>query len=145
MAKATKATNTPPASTPATAAAPGATAAAPAKEPVNDLFVRVFQTDGEGKIVEKDGKPVAVAPTTKLAPQAVVLLNAIEAAGPDGIRRADLVKNVTGVLITRQPPGRILSYYQKELVNSGAVKRSNPAPVAAAPATPAAPASAPAA
>ena len=131
MAKATKATNTPPSTAPANTGAPSAPTAP--KQEVNDLFIRVFQKDAEGKVITKDGKPVAVAPTTKLAPQAMVILNGIEAAGEKGIRRKDLISNITGILVTRQPVGRIVSYYQKELVASGAVVRENP-PVEATPA-----------
>ena len=49
----------------------------------------------------------------KIAPQAQTILNTIEAAGT--ITREELVKALTGVLQTRQPVGRIVSYYQKLL------------------------------
>ena len=104
MAKTTKSVNAP---APAEAAAP-ATPKTPAP-PKNDLFKRVM-VDGKG-----------AAPTAKLAPQAQTIVNAIEAAGDAGIRRNDLVTNLTGVLQTRQPVGRIVSYYQKLIVSSGAV------------------------
>lgn len=79
----------------------------------NDRFTRNF----------KDGKPVP--PNGKLPPQATVIINTIEAAGKGGITRGDLIKNLTGVLVTRQPVGRIVSYYQKEIQNCGAVTVSN--------------------
>ena len=53
----------------------------------------------------------------KLAPQARVIVNTIET-----IKTADreaLVKALDGKLQTRQPIGRILSYYQKSLVEAG--------------------------
>ena len=84
------------------------TTAAP-KAPKNDLFVRNF----------KDGK--GAEPSKKLPPQAQVIVNAIEAAGEGGIRREELVKNLTGVLQTRQPVSRIVSYYQKLIAEVGAV------------------------
>lgn len=75
----------------------------------NDVFVRVM----------KDGK--GVEPAKRLPPQAQVIVNAIEAAGPTGIKRADLITALTGKLVTRQPVGRIVSYYQKEIQNRGCV------------------------
>lgn len=89
------------------------TVTAPAPKPeqgLNDRFVRVFV----------DGKPKD--PSKKVAPQAQVIINTIEAAGPGGVTREELVKNLTGVLVTQQPPSRILSYYQKLIVQVGAVE-----------------------
>ena len=77
----------------------------------NDIFVRVYE----------GSKPKEVAKETKLAPQAQTILNAIEAAGKGGIKRPDLVKNLKGVLVTKQPEGRILSYYTKDLLATGCV------------------------
>jgi hypothetical protein len=100
-------------------AAPAATTDAPAavktRTEVNSTFTRVY---------DPSGKPVP--PTSKLAPQAQCILNGVEAAGKDGITRENLVKALTGVLVTRQPVGRIISYYQKTLVASGAVTMANP-------------------
>jgi hypothetical protein len=92
----------------AAAPAEGATPTTPAnqfakKQDGADKFVRIIDP-GTGKGVE---------PVKKIAPQARVIINAIEAAGQGGITRADLVANLKGVLQTRQPEGRILSYYQK--------------------------------
>jgi hypothetical protein len=84
-----------------------------------DLFVRVY----------KDGKPVEIG---KMPPQAKVIVNAVEAAGKTGIKRAELVKNLTGVLVTRQPVGRIVSYYTKLLKSSGTVEIKDETPAAAA-------------
>jgi hypothetical protein len=95
-------------------------AAVPAEERgKNDHFARVF--DAAGK---------AVAPNGKIPPQAQVILNTLEAAGKDGISRQDLVKSLTGVLVTRQPVGRIVSYYQKLIQSVGAAKVSAAAPAA---------------
>jgi hypothetical protein len=74
-----------------------------------DVFARAFA----------NGTPVA--PSKKLPPQAQVIVNTLEAAGPDGLQRSELVENLKPVLVTRQPVGRILSYYQKILVETGAV------------------------
>jgi len=60
----------------------------------------------------------------KLAPQAQTISNAVEAAKKGGVLREDLIKGLTGVLVTRQPVGRILSYYQKELQEKGFVRIS---------------------
>lgn len=57
----------------------------------------------------------------KLAPQAQAIVNLIQAEGKNGVTRATLVTNMTGVVQTRQPLGRILSYYQKALVEGGYV------------------------
>lgn len=85
-----------------------------------------------------DGKPVE--PAKKLAPQAMVIINTVRAAGKEGISRKNLITNLKGVLVTRQPEGRIVTYYQKALKESGAIEIvSKPAAVPAP--TPAATAS----
>jgi hypothetical protein len=106
MAKQTKQAQTP------VAPAPAANAETPeqkAERVKNDRFTRNM----------KDGKPVV--PNGKIPPQAMVIINAVEAAGKAGITRGDLVKNITGVLVTKQPVGRIVSYYQKLVQECGAV------------------------
>lgn len=55
----------------------------------------------------------------KLAPQAQGIVNIVEAAGKKGLTRAALVEQMSGVVTTRQPLGRILSYYQKALIENG--------------------------
>lgn len=57
----------------------------------------------------------------KLPPQATCIVQVIEKAGAKGLLRAELVNNLKGVLTTKQPEGRILSYYQKDLVDAGYV------------------------
>lgn len=57
----------------------------------------------------------------KIAPQAQNIANLVVAAGTKGLTRAELVKNMDGVVQTRQPQSRILSYYQKLLVDEGFV------------------------
>jgi hypothetical protein len=57
----------------------------------------------------------------KLAPQARVIINMMS-QHPDGLSRAELVTAVTGKLNTRQPEGRILTYYQKSLVERGYIR-----------------------
>lgn len=85
------------------------------------------------RAVIKDGKPVE--PEKKLAPQAQTIINTIRAAGKEGVSRDALVKNLKGVLVTRQPEGRIVSYYQKAMIASGAiVMEKGSAPAAPAPA-----------
>lgn len=114
MAKQTKAPATAP--TEGSAAAPKAPAI---DRGVNDTFRAVFE----------NGKPVE--PKEKLAPQAMVILNGVRAAGKSGVKRSELIKNITGVLVTKQPVGRIISYYQKELVASGALTLEKSADAAA--------------
>lgn len=82
------------------AAAPAAAAPKPAAKP--DIFTFVKQ-------VGKD---------EKLAPQARVIVNTVESAGKP-LDREELVKALDGKLQTRQPIGRIVTYYQKLLVERG--------------------------
>ena len=60
-------------------------------------------------------------PTSKLAPQAQGIVNIIKEAGKKGCSRAELVAAMEGVITTRQPMQRILAYYQKQLIEVGAV------------------------
>lgn len=60
-------------------------------------------------------------PSKKLAPQAQGIVNILKEAGKDGLTRLQLVEAMKGVITTKQPESRILSYYQKTLVESGAV------------------------
>lgn len=62
-----------------------------------------------------------VAEGEKLAPQARVIVNVLS-EHKDGVSRAELVTALTGKLNTRQPEGRILTYYQKTLVERGYVR-----------------------
>lgn len=61
------------------------------------------------------------ADLTKGAPQAKGIVNILKAASANGLKRTDLVAAMNGVIQTKQPMGRILSYYQKDLENAGAV------------------------
>jgi len=65
--------------------------------------------------VDADGNEI------KLPPQAKGILNILKAAKKKGLSRENLVAAMDGVIETRQPLGRILSYYQKKLVECGAV------------------------
>lgn len=58
----------------------------------------------------------------KLAPQAQVIVNTLKAAGKAGMTRKELCDALPAAgLQTKQPVGRILSYYQKAIVECGAV------------------------
>lgn len=59
----------------------------------------------------------------KFAPQANLILKHIRAAGADGITKVDLEKALAADadFKTRQPIGRIIGYYQKDLVNAGLI------------------------
>lgn len=75
-----------------------------------------------------------VADLAKGAPQAKGIVNILKAAGPKGMTRTELTAAMKGVITTRQPEGRILSYYQKDLMASGAitiVQKATSAPAAA--------------
>lgn len=112
------------AAAPAAPTAPtGAAATTDAEKGANDKFTRVFV----------DGKPAPPTKTVngkvepaKLAPQAQHIANVLEAAGEGTtLTRKELVdKLITTGLKTKQPPGRILSYYQKELVAKGVIELS---------------------
>jgi hypothetical protein len=69
-------------------------------------------------------------PNKKVAPQATVIINAVKAGtkGGKGITREKLIEALSQkgpdgnqILTTRQPVGRIVSYYQKLIQESGAV------------------------
>jgi hypothetical protein len=109
VAKGTKA----PATTVTPPAAPDKAAEKAAKEEkaAKDRFIRVMK---DGKGVDSNGK--------KLPPQAQGICNILEAAGDKGLTREELVAKMKGVIQTRQPEGRILSYYQKAIVARGMVK-----------------------
>lgn len=55
----------------------------------------------------------------KLAPQAQGIVDTIKAAGDKGVTRKKLCEALTSVITTRQPIERILTYYQKPLLNEG--------------------------
>lgn len=124
----------PPASQPPDGAAPPV--AAPAVGAMAAERSRVAQGD----------RFTFVADLAKGAPQAKGIVNILKAAGPKGMTRTELTAAMKGVITTRQPEGRILSYYQKDLMEAGAITivqatsapAAAPAPgiVAAPPATP---------
>lgn len=60
-----------------------------------------------------------------IAPQAKAILNTIQ-AHPEGVLRPALVEALKPVLVTRQPAERILTYYQKALVEAGVIEIVNP-------------------
>lgn len=62
---------------------------------------------------------VFVKAPEKGAPQMKAIVTILEAAGTAGLTRAELVKKMEGVVTTRQPLGRILSYYVPEMKEHG--------------------------
>lgn len=101
----------------ATAEAAGApTPAKNDKKAAKEAAARVAENDKFYFV----GKPVEGA--KKPAPQAQGIINIIEAAGKPGITRSELVKSMEGVITTKQPLGRILSYYQKPLIEGGYIR-----------------------
>ena len=65
-------------------------------------------------------------PEKPVAPQAKTIIATIEAHGAEGVVRPQLVKELVTTLTTRQPAERILTYYQKTLVDVGAIQIVNP-------------------
>lgn len=62
-------------------------------------------------------------PTGKLAAQAQIILNHIRAAGPNGIGKKALVEALAKdpTFVTRQPVERVLTYYQRPLIDANLV------------------------
>lgn len=83
----------------------------------NDRFTRVYVDGNPAPSLKEDGS------AKKLAPQAQVIVDTIAEFGTEGVTRKDLVAKLEadGKLKTKQPVGRILSYYQKDIVKFGTV------------------------
>lgn len=94
----------------------------------NDVFVFIPFTPAPNAV-----PPVLTDPRKKLAPQAMTVVSGI-ASQPAGITRKALIAAILPVLVTRQGPARIITYYQKEIVANGYATLTK-APVAAAPVT----------
>lgn len=97
--------------------------AKPANAPETPKPVEAVKVTKAPKIttVDKFHFLKAVSPEDKLAPQARTIVNVLS-EHKDGLSRADLVTALTGKLNTRQPEGRILTYYQKLLTERGHLK-----------------------
>lgn len=67
-------------------------------------------------------KATGTEPNCKLAPQAAGIVNILKEAGDEGLKHDDLVAAMEGVISSRQPLNRILAYYKKTLIESGAVE-----------------------
>lgn len=68
-----------------------------------------------------------VAGEKKLAPQAAEIVKVVEEHGEAGVLRPALIEALKGRLKTKQPEERILTYYQKALVDGGYVTTSEDA------------------
>ena len=68
-----------------------------------------------------DGVPAPLEQGKRLAPQAQAIVSAVEAAGSITRQALDEALTATGVLKSRQPTGRIITYYQNDLVNLGLI------------------------
>lgn len=90
------------------------------KEPNGaDRFTRVM-VDGKGSAITKKNAKGETVPWS--TPQVKVIANVLEAAGEAGLTRKELTEQlIPAGLVTRQPATRILSYYQKDLVENGIV------------------------
>lgn len=116
---------------PKTAAPAAKTAAAPANKAMDALAKAREARERSARLDRFIFKGELVEGAKKLAPQAQQIVNLIEAAGDEGITRQDLVKDMEGVVETRQPLGRILSYYQKAMIEQGYItveQNTEPAP-----------------
>lgn len=121
MAKQTKSNVAPaPAGAPQTAGTT-ATAGPVIERGANDIFIAVPIMDGDSQKLDANKQPMFVEPPKKLAPQAMTIINTIRAAGEKGLTRSQLNANLKGVLVTRQPESRIVTYYQKPILLSGCV------------------------
>jgi len=108
----------------------------PKTEHDGDKFVRVLSADGKGVGGTQAGENNTRVPK-KMAPQAMVIANLIEAAGPAGMTRKAAIDALPAAgLVTRQPVGRILSYYQKPLIEAGMITVSKVIAPVVAPAAP---------
>jgi len=108
------------------------------KEPNGaDIFKRVFVDGKASPLTHKNAKGEIVPCNT---PQVKVIANLLEAIGPDGCTRKELCEKLPAAgLVTRQPVGRIVSYYQKPMVDAGMIVIvKGAAPVAPADEAPAA-------
>jgi hypothetical protein len=114
MAKKTK---TAPVADEASTETPTAPAAPKAEKGLNDRFTRVFVNGVPAPAVNADGT------AKRVAPQLQVIADVLAVCGEAGTTRADLVTALEGKLTTRQPISRIVSYYQKDLVNFGLATR----------------------
>lgn len=63
----------------------------------------------------------APLPDEKLSPQAEVILSTIAGAEGGKITRGDLLMHLSSTLETRQPPERVLAFYQPKLIASGLI------------------------
>ena len=103
------------------------------KEPNGaDVFTRCLGPDGKPTPLQHKNTKGEVVPLS--TPQVKVIANLLETALPGGMTRKELVEKLPiAGLITRQPVGRIVSYYQKSGVDNGiwAITKGAPAPVAA--------------
>jgi len=123
MAKVTKSAVAP---APAATAAP-AVEGTPAKKVVNikepsgaDVLVRVMGYGGKGApLTTKNAKGEIVPLNT---PQVKVIANLLEASPNNRLTRKELIAQLPAAgLVTRQPVGRIVSYYQKPMVDNGII------------------------
>lgn len=121
----------------ATAPVGGAQPVAPAKKPFGkepngaDIFKRCYVDGKPTPITHRNAKGEVVPSTT---PQVKVIANLLETAGDKGMSRKELCEKLpTAGLVTRQPVGRIVSYYQKPMVDNGiiTIEKGAAAPVAA--------------
>ena len=135
MAKVTKSAVAPAA---APAPAPAGETTAPVakkvfgKEPNGaDVFKRVLGEDGKGAPITHTNAKGEVVPMN--TPQVKVIANLLE-AHPEGMTRKELCEKLPAAgLVTKQPVGRIVSYYQKPGVDNGiwTITKASTAPAAA--------------
>ncbi len=74
------------------------------------------QIRGEERCYYYVGEPNGLIP-----PQAQVIVAILRDAGPEGLLRTELLESMKERVQTRQRIERILDYYQRELVDKGAI------------------------
>jgi hypothetical protein len=98
------------------AAAAAAPVAAPAAPGAALAAARIAR-----ETAASNDKFMYVQDLTKGAPQAKMIVEILKGAGKKGLTRKELCEAMVGKVVTRQPQSRILGYYQKDLVASGAI------------------------
>lgn len=90
--------------------------------PANEGTAKVGRPAGQSTKSSDIFTAVDPQPTgVKIAPQAQGIVNILLASDSKSLTREKLIEGMVGVVQTRQPEGRILSYYQKVLVDGGFV------------------------
>lgn len=99
--------------------------------PVTDKMaaVRAARASSSGSDLFVKVKEYQEDTSKRIAPQMKLIIETVQNA-EKGITREALEKTLTGKMVTRQPVGRVVAYYQKPMIDLGAItvqKASAPA------------------